>query len=82
MSTERKIELFDILDLINCADTYGHWNSVCQSSLWEWAKPVTLDDIERFSLDLASKDGYGEEDYEESKERLTAGYRRYIERTE
>lgn len=67
----RQVKLFDILDLVACAEDYGHWNNVCMVSLYEWAKPVTDDDIKKYAECLTMEDGYGQEDRDEVTERLT-----------
>jgi hypothetical protein len=69
--TERTIDQDEVLDLVNCAETYGHWNSVCMVSLYDFAEPITDDDIKRYALSLTDSEGYGDEDREESIERLT-----------
>ncbi len=67
----RNIELRSILSLVSCAFDFGHANGVCMSSLYEWAKPVTDEDIENYGSYLAEGDGYGEGDKEEAIEILT-----------
>ena len=66
----REIEQDEILDLVNCAGDYGHWNSVCMSSLYDFAKPVSDEDIYRYAMSLSSADGYGEEDRDNTVNRL------------
>ena len=70
MSAKREIDQDDILSLVHCAEDYGHWNDVCMLSLYDWAKPVTDGDIERYAKDLSEEDGYGQEDYDSAKEQL------------
>jgi hypothetical protein len=69
--TTREVKQDDILDLVNCAGDYGHANQVCMCTLYEWAHPVTDEDIERYSAELAAAEGYGQEDGDEARERLT-----------
>jgi hypothetical protein len=68
---QRTIPFFDILDLISCAEDYGHTNSVCMTSLFEWAGPVSDEDIEAYVTNVLTDPQYGEEDAEDIKERLT-----------
>ena len=68
---KREIDQDDILDLINCANSYGHYNQVCMEALVQWASPVTPDDIERYARSVQNKPGYSIEDYNEIKARLT-----------
>ena len=69
-----EIELDQILDLINCADDYGFNKSPLMCSFAEIIKTLTDEDIEKFAKGFLTeemrKQGYSEEDYEESKERL------------
>ena len=77
-STEvRVVDQDEILDLVWCAEDYGHSGSVCMSSLYEFARPVTDSDIKRYSLSLKDEDGYGEEDRENAVEGLTAWREQY-----
>jgi hypothetical protein len=69
--SSRTIDQDEVLDLVNCAEDYGHWNSVCMFSLYDFAKPVTDNDIKRYSLSLKDSNGYGDEDREGAIERLT-----------
>lgn len=78
MAQIRNLTQDDILSLIHCAETYGHTNNVCLYSLWDWASPVTEEDIERYARDLSNEEGYGEEDYENAVEILT-GYKNHFE---
>jgi hypothetical protein len=73
MSITRTVEIQveDILDLISCAEDYGHTNSVCISSLFEWAGPISDEDIEAYVTQVLTDPQYGEEDAEDIKELLT-----------
>ncbi len=73
----RKIEQDDILDLVNCADDYGHWNRVCMSSLYAWASPVSDEDIESYATSLTDEDGYTSDDRESSITTLTEWRNQY-----
>jgi len=70
-TNNRTIDQDEILDLVNCAEDYGHWNRVCMGSLYDFAKPVSDDDIKRYSESLTSDNGYGDEDRSGSIARLT-----------
>lgn len=78
---ERKIEQDDIISLIATADDYGHHNQVCMGALVEWAWPITDEDIERYVSDFLTPDmiaqGYGQEDYDQAKERLEVARTRF-----
>ncbi len=74
-----KVDLQDILDLVVCADDYGHTNDVLMSSLAEFTGVVSYVEIEEFAKELGSQDGYGEEDEEEARARLTQWRIRYLQ---
>jgi len=68
-------DLHNILDLINCAETYGYGDEVFYDGMFEMIGKVSDGEIEvfareQFLTDEARKQGYGEEDYENSIERL------------
>jgi len=67
----RTIEQEDILDLAACAEEYGHGNGVCMFTLYEWAHPVSDEDIKKYSDSLSDKEGYEEEDRKNVTETLT-----------
>jgi hypothetical protein len=77
MTTTRTIELFDILDLIYCAETYRHTNEVCISTLVKWAGPVTDADIDAYINSALSSDPYTQEDKDEAKKVLTYFFAKY-----
>lgn len=67
----KNIEQLDILDLVNCAEDYGHSNDVCLHALYTWAQPIEDEDIEKYINSLKNEDGYGDEDRNDAKNRLT-----------
>ena len=69
---KRAIDLNEILDLVACAEDFGHWNNVCMFTLYEWAHPVSDGDIKKYSDSL--DDGYEEEDRREVIE-ILVGWR-------
>jgi hypothetical protein len=73
MSITRTVEIQveEILDLISCAEDYGHTNSVCIFSLFKWAGPISDEDIEAYITNVLKDPQYGEEDAEDIRERLT-----------
>lgn len=73
MSLKDKVETTreDILSLISCAWTYGHTNQVISLFFVQMLGSVITDqEIEEYARDLESREGYGEEDYEEAVRRL------------
>ena len=71
----REINQDDILDLIACAEDYGHRNPVCLGALVEWALPVTDADIKRYCDSLGPE--YEDEQREELTERIRGIVRTY-----
>jgi GNAT superfamily N-acetyltransferase len=72
-----EIPLFDILDLIACAEDYGHTNQIIMSTFAEWLGHVLSDeDIEDYAQGYLTEEmrakGYSEEDYEALKTQLVA----------
>ena len=69
----RKIEtdLFEILDLILCAEGYGFGDDVFYVSMFNMIRPVSDEEITSFAENLRSKDGYGQDDYDDAIEQLT-----------
>lgn len=66
-----KIELRDILELITCAEDYGFKDDVLFDSFADMlGRELTDEEIECYARELESLEGYGEEDYEDVKERL------------
>jgi len=70
-----EIDLRDILDLVNCAHDYGFSDNVLMSSFAEFTGPVSEAEIEEFAryflTPAARREGYGQEDVGQAKERLT-----------
>lgn len=75
---QRNINQLSILDLVSCADDYGHNNDVCMWSLYEWAKPITDNDIKRYAATLKNKDGFKAEDRRHVVEELTKWRNKYL----
>lgn len=72
----RNVKMDEILDLVACAEDYGHHNGVCMSSLYDWAKPVTEHDFRDYADRLAATEGYEREDGDEAFNRLVAWKKR------
>jgi hypothetical protein len=66
-----KVNLEDILDLVNCAEGYGFADDVFMDSMYQIAGDVSDEEISEFANILASQDGYSEEDREEEREDIT-----------
>lgn len=73
-----KIELDKILDLISCAVDYSFERDVLFSSFAKMiGNKLTSEEIEIHSKSIMDLEGYGEEDCEQIKERLTAFKNKY-----
>jgi len=68
MGRKVEVELFDLLELISCAEDYGFWEVV--PDLKNFSGDVTVNEIEEFAKSVAERDGYGQEDYEEIRHKL------------
>jgi len=73
----RRVDQDAILDLVVCAEDYGHWNNVCMYSLYEFAKPISDSDIKRYVSSLSDKGGYSDKDRTNAAEKLTAWRNKY-----
>ena len=75
------IDLADLLDIVNCAEAYGHGNDVLLATLAEWAGPVSDAEIaeyaDRYLTPDAVAKGYTAEDRREAAAWLTAWCDRY-----
>lgn len=82
-TTGRKVELplNDLLDLVGCAADYGYDSDILYSALAKWSGWVTDEEIctytDWFVTPEARKQGYGEEDRDKQRERLTEWRDRY-----
>jgi len=69
----------EILGLISCAEDYGY--TTLLPDFFKWLDSVSDEEIENyakwFKSEEAQKKGYGEEDYETSKERLIEYRKKY-----
>lgn len=78
---ERTIKQDDILSLIHCAESYGHWNEVCMDALVNWAAPIADEDIQRYASWFISDEGvaqsYTEEDHKDAIDVLTRARSKY-----
>lgn len=77
-----KVKLEDVLDLIVCAEDYGHTNSVLHTTLAGWiGDALTDNEIESSAASYLTPEmrakGYGEEDADETREKLRAWRSRY-----
>lgn len=71
--------LDNILDLINCAETYGFDSDMLFDSFAEILEhKLNQEEIQLFAKAIAALPGYGEEDYTSAKERLTEFKEKYI----
>lgn len=68
MNRKVEVELFDLLELISCAEDYGFWAVV--PDLKNFAGDVTEEEIEAYARNIENKDGYGKEDYINIKGKL------------
>ena len=78
MNREIKTDLENILSLIACASEYGFEDNVLFDAFKEMLGGVLTDEeIEWYARSVEAEDGYGEEDYEEIKERLKGFKKEY-----
>ena len=66
-----EIELSDLLDLVNAAESFGYADDVLMASLAKWAGNVTDTEISAYAHSLSNESGYGTEDRVEAVARLT-----------
>lgn len=77
LNLDRQIttDLFEVLDILYAAEDYGYAKSVLISFLFKLVGKISEEEIEAFAQTFLTeemrKKGYGEEDYEIIKERLT-----------
>lgn len=69
------IGLDDVLSLVCCAEDYGFNDDVLMYTFAKWVGTLTNEDMEtflheEFLSDEAAACGYGQEDYDEGKERM------------
>lgn len=74
-------DLHNILDLIVCAEGYGFKDDVLFTAFRDMIHSLSDEEIETFSREMASKDGYGDEDYEHAVEQLNEFRDKYLETT-
>ena len=74
-----KIELYEILDLINAVDTYGYKDDVLFTSFRDFMdRKLSDDEIEGYLKEYLKDPDYGEEDREEAREILQEFKQKYI----
>ncbi len=62
----------DVLEMINCAEDYGHSGEIASDFLAQLLGGILSDDeIETYAKQLSEQPGYSEEDYASAKERLS-----------
>lgn len=67
-----KTDLFNILSLVSCSDIYGFSDDIFFDAMGEITGDVTDKEINAFIEEtFVDEEGYGEEDREEAKEKLT-----------
>jgi hypothetical protein len=75
------IPIKEILDLVVCAEDYGHTNGVLLTTLAEWAGDVTDAEIHEhaawYLTPKAKAQGYTKVDRDEAVERLTEWWEKY-----
>ncbi len=65
------INVDDILSLISCAETYGFSNSVLLGTFRDWLDDkLSEKEIQNYAKDVASTEGYSEEDGDNAAETL------------
>ena len=80
MARELKIELFDILELISCAEDWGFVHDVLFDAFAEMLEyPLSDEDIESYSRSIEALKGYGAEAYKQTRSRLIEFKKKYIE---
>lgn len=72
------VERFDVLDLIACANSYGHNNQVLMSTFAGWLGEVTDDEIKSYCDKVLQNPAYGEEDRESFIEAFSEFKLRYL----
>jgi len=73
-----KTTLENILSLIACASDYGFEDGVLFDAFREMLDgKLTNEEIETYARSVEAMEGYGEEDYEEIKERLKSFKNKY-----
>lgn len=70
-------ELFDLFDIVVCAESYGFSNSILLDALHSWAGKVTMAEINAYGRALAETDGYSEEDGDSAVETLKAWHKQF-----
>lgn len=75
-----KTTLENILSLISCAADYGFEDDILFDAFWKMMDGKLSDEeIETYARNVEAKTDYGEEDYEEIKERLINFKNKYYE---
>lgn len=72
------IDRFDVIDLIVCANDYGHNNQVPMSTFAGWLGEVTDDEINSYCDKVLENPAYGDEDRESFIERIDEFKSRYF----
>lgn len=67
----------DILDLIACAEDYGHDNFVAMNSLVSWHGPISEEEIRIFANSYLEEEGYYDEDVETISSSINEAFKRY-----
>ncbi|MFA5026048.1 MAG: hypothetical protein WC503_06085 [Candidatus Shapirobacteria bacterium] len=69
------IPLEELLDLLSCAEDYGFDDDIFYNFVFSYINPLTDEEIEEFAqtflTEAAIRKGYGEEDYQNIKYKLT-----------
>lgn len=76
------VNLFDLLDLVQCASDYGFADDVFEDAMASWAGDVTDEEISAFADKYVTPEfrarGFSEEDVEDAIEVLTEWRDRYV----
>lgn len=84
MDREIKTALHNILDLVNCAEDYGFQDDVLMTAFRDMTGWVTDEEIEAFVQGFMTPEmqakGFGEEDAEAARTRVTEWRNRYCKR--
>ncbi len=75
---ECKVDLFEIFDMVNCAETFGFADDMILSFLADAAGKVTKHEISEYCEKLANTKGYSRDDGDSAFTTLTAWRKQYI----
>lgn len=86
MSRKVEVDVFEILDLVSCADDYGFNDDVLMSALMGMCAEVSDEEIDEycsfFTSEKGRAEGYSEEDAEEVFGRISVWRDKYQDKGE